>query len=244
MSALSFVVTDLHKTIGDRQILHGISLTVGRGEIVSLLGPSGSGKSTCFKIMMGIVRAERGQIWLSGQDVSGLSTDGRARLGLGYVPQTPELFETLSVRNNLRIAVDARVGWSRKSEAFLDGILGTFGLDPVRDRAISVLSGGQRRLVEIAYAVCALPKFLLLDEPFAGLDPIVAERIATHIRSLSRTGMGILVTDHKAHLALSLASRAIVIGKGQIIAEGASEDVARNARVRDVFLGEDDCLPG
>jgi lipopolysaccharide export system ATP-binding protein len=243
MSSAELIASDLHKSIDGRPILGGINLSVRRGEIAALLGPTGSGKSTCFNVLMGIVRPDRGQVTLFGRDVTGLGIDGRARLGLGYVPQAPELFETMSVRNNLRIALEARVGDDREVAGFLDRLLAHFGLDPVRDRMISVLSGGQRRLVEIAYAVCTLPKFLLLDEPFAGLDPIVVERIAAIIRTLARGGMGILLTDHKAHLALDLASRALVIADGRMVAEGPSAMIACHPEVRQVFLGESGPLP-
>lgn len=233
-------VTDLHKSVDGRPILNGIDFSLRRGEIVGLLGPTGSGKSTCFKVLMGIVRPDRGRVSLFGRDITALGIDGRARLGLGYVPQSPELFERLSVELNLRIALDARAGRNSRTTAFLDGLIVSFGLETVRNRSVSFLSGGQRRLVEIAYAVCALPKFLLLDEPFTGLDPIVVERIAAHIRSLARAGVGVVITDHKARLTLSLAKRALVISNGLIIADGPPEDVARDARVREVFLGEDD----
>lgn len=243
MPNADFVASDLHKTIDGRGILGGVGVSLRRGEIAALLGPTGSGKSTCFKIMMGILRPDRGRVTLFGRDVTAVGTDGRARLGLGYVPQTPELFEKLSVRNNLRIALEARVGRTPNAAAFLDGLIDSFGLNGVADRSVSVLSGGQRRLVEIAYAVCTLPKFLLLDEPFAGLDPLVVERIANHLKALARTGMGILLTDHKAHLAFELASRVLVIGGGRVVAEGASAEVAADRRVREIFLGDDDRGP-
>jgi len=240
MAEADFFATGLRKSYGGRQVLGGVSLSLRRGEIVALLGPTGSGKSTCFKILMGIERPDGGRVTLFGRNVTKLGLDGRARLGLGYVPQAPELFERLSVEGNLRIALDTKAGRNERSIAFLDALIDAFGLEEVRHRPTSFLSGGQRRLVEIAYVVCTAPKFLLLDEPFTGLDPIVVDRIVGHIKSLASAGIGVLVTDHKARLTLDLVDRAIVIGSGVVIADGPSAEVARNARVRETFLGEDD----
>ncbi len=236
----AFAGTGLHKSFGGRQVLCGVDVSVRRGEIVGLLGPSGAGKSTVFGILSGVERPDHGAVHLCGHDVTSLAIDGRARLGVGYVPQAPELFERLTVAANLRVAVDARMGWSERTAGLLDRMITAFHLDEVHDRPFSHLSGGQRRLVEIAFAVCTLPKFLLLDEPFAGLDPIVVGRIVTHIRALARAGIGILVTDHKARAILDLVERAVVIDAGTVIADGSAAAVARVPRVREVFLGADD----
>ena len=236
-ATIRFQGADIYKTFGSRRVLGGVSISVGRGEIVGLLGAMGSGKSTLFKVLTGVERPDRGQVTLFGRDVTDLCIDARARLGIGYVPQSPEMFEQLSVEANLRMAIDTRFGPSEKEADLIRVLLEGFGLNAMRDRRVSVLSRGQRRLLEISYAVATLPKFLLLDEPFAGLDPLVVDRITDLIRGLADIGIGILITDHKARLILDLVQRAVVIDNGVVIADGPSEMIARSSRVREVFLG-------
>ncbi|MER2606879.1 MAG: ATP-binding cassette domain-containing protein [Siculibacillus sp.] len=237
MSA-DFTATGLHKSYGVREVLCGIDLSVAPGEIVGLLGPSGSGKSTVFEILTGVEKPDRGTVTLRGETLNDLGVDARARRGIGYVPQSPDLFARLSVEDNLRIAADTRLAWDERAADFVGRIVGGFGLEEVRAKPVGTLSGGQRRLVEIAFAVCTLPKFLLLDEPFSGLDPIVVERIVARLRALAKAGIGVLVTDHKAHVALELVHRAVVIEAGLVVASGPPAEVARDRRVREVFLGE------
>lgn len=238
MTELDLAATGLCKAIDGACILNDVSLSVGRGEIAALLGPAGAGKSTCFKILAGVMRPDSGRIRLFEEDVTGWTIDSRARLGLGYVPQAPELFERLRVRDNLEIAATAQMPRRRDAEELRDRVISDLHLEEIQLQSVTHLSGGQRRLVEIAFAVCTRPKFLLLDEPFSGLDPIVVERVAAVIRALAASGIGILLTDHKARLALTLADRAVVIANGMTIADGPSDAVADNRAVRQVFLGD------
>jgi lipopolysaccharide export system ATP-binding protein len=241
---MSLVLTarDLCKSYGHRDVVCGVDIEIGPGEIVGLLGPSGSGKSSIFKILTGVERPDSGVVEIDGRDISRLGIDSRARLGIGYVPQSPELFPSLSMQDNLRIAVQARHRDHRKGDHLLETVLRWFEIEPLRNNRLGTLSGGQRKLVEIAYALCALPQFLLLDEPFAGLDPIVVEKVVARIRAVAKAGLGVLVTDHKARTALSLVSRAVVLDNGMIIASGLPTDVVRQERVRTVFLGENYAL--
>lgn len=238
MTESELIAAGLCKTIDGSCVLNDVSLSIGRGDIVALLGPAGAGKSTCFKILTGVMRPDSGRIGLSGEDVTNWTIDSRARLGLGYVPQAPELFERLSVRDNLEIAAMAQASQRKDVEEIRDRVVSNLHLKEIQSQPVAHLSGGQRRLVEIAFAVCTRPRFLLLDEPFAGLDPIVVERVTATIRTLAASGIGILLTDHKARLALTLADRAVVIAHGAMIAEGPSDSVAANRAVRQVFLGD------
>jgi lipopolysaccharide export system ATP-binding protein len=241
---MSLVLTarGLCKSYGHRDVVCGVDIEIGPGEIVGLLGPSGSGKSSIFKMLTGVERPDSGVVEIDGREISRLGIDSRARLGIGYVPQSPELFPSLSMQDNLRIAVQARHRDRRKGDHLLETVLRWFEIEPLRNNRVGTLSGGQRKLVEIAYALCALPQFLLLDEPFAGLDPIVVEKVVARIRAVAKAGLGVLVTDHKARTALSLVSRAVVLDNGMIIASGLPADIVREERVRTVFLGENYAL--
>lgn len=227
----------LRKSFSAREVVAGVDLGVRAGEIVGLLGPSGSGKSTTFNMIAGTLRPDAGSILLDGHDVTGAGIDVRARLGLGYVPQSPVLFPRLSTQDNLRIAIET--GGAAPVEPFLTALCRAFALEDVRRTRLAHLSGGQRRRVEIAFALCGRPRFLLLDEPFAGLDPIVSDQLSGLVARLAGLGMGIVVTDHNVRYALKLVRRAYVIDGGQIIAAGGAADIVDSERVRRRFLGTD-----
>lgn len=230
--------TGLRKTYGQRQVLAGVDIAFRRGEIVGLLGASGSGKSTIFNLLSGLLRPDGGRILLDRHDITEAVVDVRARLGIGYVPQSPRLFEGLTVEQNLRIALEARDADARTIPASIATICRAMGLEPVSSNRLANLSGGQRRRVEIGFALCGQPRYLLLDEPFVGLDPIVSERLSNDIRKLARLGIGILLTDHKVREALKIVQRTYVIDNGAVIAAGASADIVRNRLVRRAFLGD------
>ncbi len=228
----------LRKVYAQRQVLAGVDIEFKRGEIVGLLGASGSGKSTIFNLLSGLLRPDGGRILLDRHNITDAVVDVRARLGISYVPQSPRLFEGLTVAQNLRIALEARNADARTIPASIGAICRAMGLEPVSGNRLANLSGGQRRRVEIAFALCGRPRFLLLDEPFVGLDPIVSERLSSDIRRLARLGIGILLTDHKVREALKIVQRTYVIDNGAVIAAGASADIVRDRLVRRAFLGD------
>lgn len=234
----AFGASGLCKTYGEREVVVGVDIAVGHGEIVGLLGPSGSGKSTIFKILTGIVKANSGTVFLGERNITSAGIDVRARMGLGYVPQASVLFTNLTTEDNLRIAIEAKNLNQAGAERFLSTVCGAFGLIDIRHRRLGELSGGQRRLVEIAFAICSKPKFLLLDEPFSGLDPIVVSTITSRIQLLARVGIGIILTDHKVREALNVVTRAYVINNGVVILSGSAEKIVCNHEVKKVFLGE------
>lgn len=228
----------LRKTYLGREVLSGVSLAVPEARIVGLVGPSGSGKSTMFRLLTGVELADPGSVFLDRKDVSRIGIDARARLGVGYVPQAPDMYLAMSVADNFRIALEARRCTRQKSEELLGAICRRLELEGMMAMQVGVLSGGQRKLVEIGFAMCAEPRFLLLDEPFAKLDPITVTRIAGHIRNLASSGVGVLVTDHQARTVFSLAEEVVVINNGLMIANGAPSRVAGLETVRESFLGE------
>lgn len=227
----------LRKSYGAREVVSGVDIAIQPGEVVGLLGASGSGKSTIFNLLTGVTRPEAGTVLLYERDITAAGLDARARLGLGYVPQSPNLFAELTAEQNLRIAIEARALNAAFSEQLLSAICRAFGLEALRKLRLANLSGGQRRRVEIAYALCGQPRILLLDEPFAGLDPIVTAKLSADITRLAGLGIGVLVTDHKVRDALALVQRAYVIDRGSIIASGCAADIIRSPTVRSVFLG-------
>ncbi|MBU4530968.1 MAG: ATP-binding cassette domain-containing protein [Hoeflea sp.] len=228
----------LRKTYLGREVLSGVSLSLSEGRILGLLGPSGSGKSTAFRLLTGVELAEPGSVFLDRKDISQVSIDARARLGIGYVPQAPDLYLSLSASDNFRIALEACRYTRPKAQAVLDDICRLLELDDIMDMQAGHLSGGQRKLIEIGFALCAQPRMLLLDEPFAKLDPITVTRIAGHIKRLANSGVGVLVTDHQARTVFSLAEEIVVINNGLMIAKGPSSEVIGSTAVRESFLGE------
>jgi lipopolysaccharide export system ATP-binding protein len=223
-----------------RDVVRGISLTVASGEVVGLLGPNGAGKTTAFYMIVGLVPADRGRIELDGRDLTPLPMHDRARLGLGYLPQEASVFRKLSVEDNIMAILETRPDLDRPGrEQRLEDLLNELHIGEVRNTAGQSLSGGERRRVEIARALAAEPRFVLLDEPFAGVDPISVLDIQRIIRHLTDRGIGVLITDHNVRETLGICGRAYILNNGTMIAEGAPAEILANQEVRKVYLGED-----
>nr|WP_207160983.1 LPS export ABC transporter ATP-binding protein [Halorhodospira halophila] len=230
----------LTKRYRGRTVVNGAGLEVANGEIVGLLGPNGAGKTTCFYMVVGLVQADEGRITLEGDDLTRLPIHARARLGIGYLPQEPSVFRKLSVADNVRAILQLRgdLGGAEREQE-LDRLLEEFGVTHVRDSPGIALSGGERRRVEIARALAAAPRFILLDEPFAGVDPISVGEIQRIVRQLAQRGIGVLITDHNVRETLGIVQRAYILSDGEVLAAGDAESVLANPRVREVYLGED-----
>ena len=228
----------LVKTIKKTKIVHDISLHVKSKEIVGLLGPNGAGKTTSFYMVCGLTDATEGQVFLDGVDITKLPLSARAQLGIGYLPQESSIFKDLSVEENLLIAAEALNLKKETIQPRIDKLLEIFNIEPIRTRQGIRLSGGERRRVEIARALVAEPKFLLLDEPFAGVDPIAVIDIQNIIKQLVELDMGILITDHNVRETLGICDRAYVMRSGEMLATGTSEEIAKDENVRKYYLGE------
>jgi len=229
---------ELSKTIKKTKIIHNISLKVTSREIVGLLGPNGAGKSTSFYMICGITDVTSGKVYLDGEDITQLPLSRRAKLGIGYLPQESSIFKDLTVEENLLMAGKAmKLGKELIAERIED-LLTLFNIEPIRKRYGIQLSGGERRRVEIARALVARPKFLLLDEPFAGVDPISVEDIQHIIKQLIELNMGVLITDHNVRETLGICDRAFVMRNGEMLATGSSEEIMNNSNVRKYYLGE------
>jgi lipopolysaccharide export system ATP-binding protein len=228
----------LAKRYRQRVAVADISLEVRGSEIVGLLGPNGAGKTTCFYMIVGLIRADAGEILVDGAAVTARPMHERARLGLGYLPQEASVFRKLSVADNLRAILELRAGLDRDARsARLEQLLDEFHLQGIRSQMGERLSGGERRRVEIARVLASEPKFVLLDEPFAGVDPISVAEIKAMIRDLSSRGIGVLITDHNVRETLDICDRAYIVNEGHIIAEGDTAAILANPTVRDVYLG-------
>lgn len=237
MSRLS--AKNLAKSYGSRQIVSDVSFSVSTGEVVGLLGPNGAGKTTCFYMIAGIVKADHGSVWIDDEDITNLPMHGRARRGLGYLPQEASVFRKLSVKDNILAILETRSDLSatdRKDRA--QQLLEEFHITHVQDSQGIALSGGERRRVEIARALATEPRFILLDEPFAGVDPKSVGDIKQIIEHLQSRGIGVLITDHNVRETLDICEKAYIVGGGFIIAEGDAETVLSNQKVRDTYLGE------
>lgn len=235
----TFAGTGLAKRYGAREALRGVSIEVRPAELVGLLGPNGAGKTTCFNAMVGLLRPDRGQVTLDGVDVTRLPMFERARRGLGYLPQEPSVFRKLTVRENLDLVYEARGVPRSERKSRGDVVLHDFGLARVERARAETLSGGERRRLEIARAIAAEPSFLLLDEPFTGVDPIAVDDVRALLAGLARDrGLGVLVTDHNAREVLELCSRVYVIHEGTILAHGSPREVAQSEAVVRVYLGD------
>jgi lipopolysaccharide export system ATP-binding protein len=228
----------LAKTIKKTRIVNDISLIVESGEIIGLLGPNGAGKTTTFYMICGLTDVTAGKALLDGQDITSLPLSARAKLGIGYLPQESSIFKDLSVEDNLLIAAEAVKMGKREMRNRIEELLELFNVEPLRNRLGFRLSGGERRRVEIARALVGRPKFLLLDEPFAGVDPIAVLDIQGIIRQLAELGIGILITDHNVRETLGICMRAYVMRSGEMLAEGSSEEILENEDVRTHYLGE------
>ena len=233
------IARNLAKTYGARTVVRDLSLEVGAGEIVGLLGPNGAGKTTAFYMIVGLVPADAGRILLDDLDLTHEPIHRRARAGIGYLPQEASVFRKLSVEDNILAILETRAGRDREARrARCEEILADLRIDHVRRSPGMALSGGERRRVEIARALAADPQFLLLDEPFAGVDPISVLDIQRIVRELAARGIGVLITDHNVRETLGVCRRSYIIGDGIVIAQGEAEEILANPRVREVYLGE------
>ncbi len=228
----------LMKTYKQRTVVDGASLGVRRGESVGLLGPNGAGKTTCFYMITGLVRPDAGTIVLDGHDVTRMPMYRRARLGIGYLPQEASIFRGLSVENNIKAVLEVVEKSKKERQHQLDSLLDEFKIAHLRKAPSIALSGGERRRLEIARALASRPAFMLLDEPFAGVDPIAVGDIQELVRHLTRRGIGVLITDHNVRETLGLIDRAYIIASGQVLTHGQPQEIVNNPDVRRLYLGE------
>ncbi|TDA69010.1 LPS export ABC transporter ATP-binding protein [Sulfuricurvum sp. IAE1] len=231
-------VDRLVKTIKKHEIVRGISMELRTGEVVGLLGPNGAGKTTTFYMICGLVEATEGKVFIDGADVSDLPLHQRSKMGIGYLPQEASIFKDLTVEENLIIAAQAGKLDPQTQEKRIEELLEMFNIEPIRNRRGINLSGGERRRAEIARALVNKPRFLLLDEPFAGVDPIAVMDIQSVISQLVEFGIGVLITDHNVRETLAVCDRAYVIKNGTLLASGTSDEIAHNSDVRQHYLGE------
>lgn len=232
------IAQDLGKRYKKRPVVSGVSMSIQRGEAVGLLGPNGAGKTTCFYMITGLVRPEYGRVMLDGQDITSLPMYRRARLGIGYLPQEASIFRGLSVEENIRAVLEVVEPNREAREAMLDALLAEFSITHLRRTPALALSGGERRRVEIARALASNPHFILLDEPFAGIDPIAVGDIRDLVSHLKSRGIGVLITDHNVRETLDVIDRAYIIHNGLMLMEGAPSDIVGNEDVRRVYLGD------
>jgi len=232
-------VHSVEKSFGTRQVVRGVSIYVRRGEAVGLLGPNGAGKTTVFYMITGLIKADRGAIELDGHDVTKLPMYQRARLGIGYLPQEASIFRGLTVEQNIRAVLEVVEPSYKKRERELDALLDEFNIKRLRKSPSIALSGGERRRVEIARALATRPNYMLLDEPFAGIDPIAVGDIQDLVRHLTNRGIGVLITDHNVRETLGLTDRAYIVYAGEILTEGSPDDIVANPDVRRLYLGEE-----
>ena len=230
----------LAKSYKGRQVVRDVSLSIDSGQIVGLLGPNGAGKTTCFYMIVGLVRADQGRVLIDEQDVTQLPMHGRARAGIGYLPQEASIFRKLTVADNILAILETRKDLDRAARrAALEDLLQEFHISHIRDNLGMSLSGGERRRVEIARALASNPKFILLDEPFAGVDPISVGDIKQIIHHLKNRGIGVLITDHNVRETLDICETAYIVNAGQLIAAGDAESILANQLVKDVYLGHE-----
>jgi len=230
---------DLKKSFKDREVVRKVSISIEQGEVVGLLGPNGAGKTTCFYMIVGLIKTDSGQIKLNGNILTNLAIDKRAMYGLAYLPQDSSIFKKLSVEENLLAILQIRKDLSNRQQKFkLEKLLEEFNLKHIRKNQGMSLSGGERRRTEIARTLATEPKFLLLDEPFAGVDPISVNDIKQIISQLTARNIGILLTDHNVRETLDICEKAYIVSEGVIIAEGRTEEILANRKVREVYLGE------
>lgn len=232
-------VHSVEKSFGSRHVVRGVSIYVRRGEAVGLLGPNGAGKTTVFYMITGLIKADRGAIELDGHDVTKLPMYQRARLGIGYLPQEASIFRGLTVEQNIRAVLEVVEPSRKKREAQLDSLLDEFNIARLRKSPSIALSGGERRRVEIARALATRPNYMLLDEPFAGIDPIAVGDIQDLVRHLTNRGIGVLITDHNVRETLGLTDRAYIVYAGEILTEGTPDEIVNDPDVRRLYLGEE-----
>jgi len=235
---MSLEAQGLTKRYRGKTVVDGVDLVVRAGECVGLLGPNGAGKTTTFYMICGLVRPDAGCVYLNGEEISALPMHERARKGLGYLPQEASVFRRLTVRENLLAVLEAQPLSREEREERADALLVEFGIDGVQHQKAYTLSGGQRRRLEIARALASRPRFLLLDEPFAGVDPIAVEDIQSIVQGLTRQGIGVLITDHNVRDTLTICDRAYLIAEGKVLVHGTPEEIVRNEKARALYFGE------
>ena len=229
----------LAKAYKSRQVVRDVSLSIDSGQIVGLLGPNGAGKTTCFYMIVGLVQADQGRVLIDDLDVSHQPMHGRAKAGIGYLPQEASIFRGLSVEQNIRAVLEVVEPSKKKREHELDSLLDEFNITRLRKSPSIALSGGERRRVEIARALATRPNYMLLDEPFAGIDPIAVGDIQDLVRHLTNRGIGVLITDHNVRETLGLTDRAYIVYAGEILTEGSPEEIVNDPDVRRLYLGEE-----
>ncbi|MEE9454465.1 MAG: LPS export ABC transporter ATP-binding protein [Paracoccaceae bacterium] len=237
-AAAGLEVAHLGKSYGRRPVLRDISMTLKRGEVVALLGPNGAGKTTCFYSIAGLVLPDSGNVTIDGADVTHLPMYRRAKLGIGYLPQEASIFRGLSVQNNIRAVLELSIKDRQKRQHMLDELLAEFSITHLRRASAMALSGGERRRVEIARCLAGQPKYVLLDEPFAGVDPIAVGDIRDLVAHLKDKGIGVLITDHNVRETLDIVDRAYILHDGVVLKSGTPAEVVQDSNVRRVYLGE------
>lgn len=228
----------LEKSYGDFKIIDGVSIRIGRGEVIGILGPNGAGKTTLMSMITGIVQPDAGQVAIDGNDVTRLPMFARAKLGLSYLPQEPSVFRGLSVENNIMMGLESSYPNKAGRQEILRVILNAFGLTSIRTRNAAKLSGGMRRRCEVARAIASNPKYLMLDEPFAGVDPLAISDLQRMITRIREFGLGVLVSDHNVRETLSIVDHAYIIVAGKVLAQGSPAEIASNELVRQYYLGD------
>ena len=238
---MRIIAKNLVKTYGDRNVVNDVSFEVNKGEVVGLLGPNGAGKTTTFYMIVGLVKPNGGEVWLDDKNLTTVTMNNRAKEGIGYLPQETSIFRKLSVEDNIKLVLQLNEKLTEKEKTKkLEELLDEFGILKLRKETAISLSGGERRRVELARALAASPDFILLDEPFTGIDPIAIGEIKENIRKLSvEKGLGVLITDHNPRATLSITDRAYVIFDGKIKIQGKSQDVAINPVAKEFYLGKD-----
>jgi lipopolysaccharide export system ATP-binding protein len=235
----ALTIQGVQKSFGRRMVVRGVSLTLRRGEAVGLLGPNGAGKTTVFYMITGLIKADKGAIQFDGHDITHLPMYQRARLGIGYLPQEASIFRGLNVEDNIRAVLEVVEPSKKKREKELDQLLEEFNITALRKTPSIALSGGERRRTEIARALATRPAYMLLDEPFAGIDPIAVGDIQQLVRHLTGRGIGVLITDHNVRETLGLTDRAYIIYSGEVLREGRAEEIINDPEVRRLYLGEE-----
>ncbi|MCO4794731.1 MAG: LPS export ABC transporter ATP-binding protein [Bacteriovoracaceae bacterium] len=239
MTAIYLEATNLKKTYSGRTVVKDVSVRVEQGEIVGLLGPNGAGKTTCFYMIVGLVKADEGKVELSGEEITTFPIHIRALQGVGYLPQEASVFRDLSVEENIFSVLENRKLPKNKKKNLLNNLIDDFGLGHIRTSKGSSLSGGERRRVEIARALALEPKFILLDEPFAGVDPLAVSDIQQVIKALKQRNIGVLITDHNVRETLGIVDRAYIMNSGELLVSGTPDEIVGNERARKFYLGEE-----
>jgi lipopolysaccharide export system ATP-binding protein len=232
-------IEDIVKDYSSKNVINNISMSINPGEIIGLLGPNGAGKTTLFYIIMGLIRPNSGQIKLDGHDITKLAMYSRARLGISYLPQEPSIFRGMNVRDNINCVLEITEKNKKLRKIKLEKLIEIFGLEKIQKSPARVLSGGERRRVEIARSIATQPKYILMDEPFSGVDPIAIEEIKKIIKSLSDNNIGIIITDHNVRDTLSLVDKAYLIYEGRILISGSPDEILNSDDAKRVYLGND-----